>query len=280
MIVQPLDGREDALVILQSEHTKLAGAFAEAWGNDRFAPLFPRGPMLDLVAHHDDGWDQIDASIGRDPSTGLPWNLVKTPIPELVKSSKRSPELAAKIHPWASLLSSMHTHGLFHGRYGLSDKIFVKMIPAEHQPAVADMIAGEEARRADLRTKLAADPETAAWVEEQALFRSYKHLQFFDTLALYFNCTADPARGRATFPSVPEGPGREVTITVERVAASEYSVDPWPFAGDRLVVTVDGKRVAPQPEGTSMPVAIAAAPIERETITLRPSAARTTEEPS
>ena len=266
MIVQSAPpGERRHAVIAQLEHTRFAGELARHWGNGVFAPLAPRELMLHLVAHHDDGWDIVDAAIGQDPDTGLPYNLVRTPIPAIVKSGSRGPDLNEAHHPYCGLLSSMHTYGLYHGRYGLSDKVFVNVIPPEHRPAVDDVSAREQGRQERLRARLAADPEAAPWVEELALFHNYKLLQLFDTLALYFNCTHEAARGVSTFANVPRRLGDDITLTVSRIEAGVYRVEPFPFAEEETVVECRHRWLEPQPPGTSMPEALASAPegIER-----------------
>jgi hypothetical protein len=268
VIVQSAAPGRPSFIIDQLEHTALAGRFAAAWGNDAFAPLTPRELMLEVIAHHDDGWDVIDAAIGRDDDSGLPWNLVKTPLPQIIRSGSRGPDLNERRHAYCGLISSMHTYGLYCGRYGLSDKIFVNMIPAEHRPAVDDLLARELGRQERLKARLAADAATAAWVAEPALMHNYKLLQFFDTLCLYFNCTHDEARGRATFPNVPRQLGDDVTITVERIAAGQYRVDPYPFHPPALDMGFLGRFMSAQPVGTDMPAAIAALPVVEERFTL------------
>ncbi len=52
MIVQPRDGQ--LLLIRQTDHAALAGAFAEHWGNASFAVPAPRDPLIVAAAHHDD----------------------------------------------------------------------------------------------------------------------------------------------------------------------------------------------------------------------------------
>jgi hypothetical protein len=264
MIVQSATPGRPHFVIDQLEHTALAGRFAAAWGNHAFAPLTPRRPMLHLIAHHDDGWDVVDAAIGRDPRTGLPWNLVDTPIPSLLMSSSRGPDLNTAHHLYCGLLSSMHTVGLYNGRYGLSDKIFVERAPAEHRPALDELVARELRRQEHLKAKLAEDPRTAAWIDDVLLFHNYKLLQFFDTFSLYFNCTPDEARGTALFRNVPRSPADDVTLTVERLAPGSYSVTPWPFSARELRFTCAGRFMEPQPEGTDMPSALASTPIQEE----------------
>jgi uncharacterized protein DUF3891 len=259
-------GGAPRVVIEQLEHTRFAGRCAAAWGNTDFAPLSPKALVEHLVAHHDDGWDIVDASIGRDPTTGLPWNLVQTPLPDVVKAGSRGPDQLEAYHPYCGLLSSMHSYGLYHGRYGLSDKVFMKMIAPEHKPAAEDMLQREIGRQERLKAKLAQDPEFAPLVEEAALFSNYKLLQFFDTLALYFNCTSEAARATSTFPNVPRKIGDDVTITVSRVEQGVYRFSPYPFAVNGLYVPCAFRRLAPQPVGTDMARALATAPVEVETV--------------
>jgi hypothetical protein len=205
--------------------------------------------------------------VGRD-ADGLPWNLVRTPIPAVLRSGARGPELAEAHHPFAGLLVSMHVVGLYCGRYGLSDKVFVDLVPAEHRPAVDEVLARERSRQARLRAQLAVDPSLAPFVEERVQFHNYKLLQFFDTLALYFNCTHEGERGRATFANVPRAPGDDVTVTVERVDGDLYRVEPYPFRLSRLTFRCEGRYVTPQPAGTDMALHLAGLPVTRESFTL------------
>jgi hypothetical protein len=103
------------------------------------------------------------------------------------------------------------------------------------------MLEGELARQERLKTTLAADPETARWVEEAHLVKCYKQLQFFDTLALYFNLRHAEARGAETYVHVPMTIERDTSIRLERVSGDVYSMDPFPFAGDRLEVRCRGR---------------------------------------
>lgn len=273
MIVRPAEAPGGtAWVIEQLEHTRMAGAFAKAWGNDQFATLEPRELMEYVVLHHDEGWDIVDAEIGRDPVTGLPYNLVATPIPEIIKSGARGPALNEAYHPYCGLVSSMHTYGLYTGRYGMSDKVFVDLVPPAHKPAVADLLATERGRQERLKAKLAADPVYGPWVADSALFHNYKLLQFFDTLSLYFNCTPDAARGRSVFLNVPRAVGDDVSIIVDRVASGVYSLSPYPFRERGLAIECVGRQLAPQPEGTSMPAALTAAPRTTEVVVLEAAA--------
>ena len=71
--------------------------------------------------------------------------------------------------------------------------------------------------------------------------QAYKQLQFFDTLALYFNRVHEGAREQAIFAHVPKSPVTDTDITVTPMAEGQYRVSPWPFAGERLTVEFEGR---------------------------------------
>ena len=49
-------------LVTHPDHARLAGAFAERWGNERFLPPEPRAHVLKGIARHDDGWAARDAA--------------------------------------------------------------------------------------------------------------------------------------------------------------------------------------------------------------------------
>src|ERR1700688_3641148 len=48
-------------LITHPDHARLAGAFAEAWGNSNFGKPEPRSRGLHGIASHDDGWAARDS---------------------------------------------------------------------------------------------------------------------------------------------------------------------------------------------------------------------------
>lgn len=252
MIIQTAPENAPHLVILQTDHALMSGQFASAFGNDTFAGLSPAAPMIHVSAHHDDGWAAIDARAEQDQNSGLPYHLTQTPLPYLVETSAGSPAANEAHHPYSGILSSMHTVGLFNGRYGLSDKVFIDMVPAEHKPAMQAMLDDELARQARLKAQLAQDPDFADLVTEEMLFYNYKRLQFFDTLALYFHMVHKEARSESQFLNVPRVVGDDVTITIRPVGDGIYSLSPYPFNEPEMTFGYDGRYLSPQPAGTDL----------------------------
>ena len=248
MIIQTAPAGEPQFVISMAEHTSLAGRFARAFGNAAFEPVEPREEVLYIVDHHDAGWADVDAKAAIDSETGLPYDLRDTPFESIVETSRATPEFNSRRHAYCGLLSSMHSWGLYNGRYGLSDHIILDTLAAENRSAADEMLEGELARQEGLKTELAGNPETAAWIEEGHLLQNYKQLQFFDTLALYFNCAHEGARVQQTFEHIPRNAREDVTVTVRPAGEGVYHVSPYPFADDPLDVSFTGRSMVPDPD--------------------------------
>lgn len=251
MIIQP--SSPQAFVIEQVDHARMSGQLAAAFGNAHFAAFEPREPIEFIVAHHDEGWLELDAQAKQDPKTGLPFNLTQTPLADLVDTGSHSPDFNERHHPLSGLISSMHTWGLYHGRYGLSDFLFIDRITPELRPKVDAMLNAELERQTRLKVQL---PE----LSEVQIFSYYKLLQFFDTLALYFHTTPAEARKEAQFKNVPRAVGDDVTVTITPQANGSYTLAPYPFGSTELRVSVEGRYLSPQPAGTDLVAVMQATP--------------------
>jgi len=169
-------------------------------------------------------------------------------------------------------MSSMHSWGLYNGRYGMSDKVLLNDLAADNRSLAEPMLDGERARQQRLRAQLAADPATAPWVEESHLFQNYKQLQFFDTLALYFNCTHADARVATSFPHVPVDAQSDVEVAIAPAGDGVYALTPYPFDRDELTLTFRGRYLAPVAAGRDVRAQLGAAPESTQTIRLRAAA--------
>ena len=249
MIVQSAPDGEPRLVITMAEHTALAGQAARAFGNDHFEPVSPADEMLYIIDNHDAGWAKLDQQAPTDANTGLPYNLVETPFEKIIKTSSQSPDFNTKHHSYCGLLSSMHSWGLYNGRYGLSDHVLLDSIADANRADADRMLDAELERQNRLKAELAQDPATAPWVEDGHLMQNYKQLQFFDTLALYFNCKHEGAREIQTFEHVPMDEHRDATITLEPIGESRYRFAPYPFAEDGIELSFTGRYASPDDNG-------------------------------
>jgi hypothetical protein len=281
MMTQTAPEGEKNFVMTMMEHMDLCTQMARAFGNDRFESLHPFDEVLYAVANHDRGWDDYDQQPIIDPQSGLPFIMAKTPPQEAVKTNKGSPDFNEAHHPYCGLLSSMHTWGLYNKRYGFS-RFMLRMRPGTVSVPVLDanrvmidsMLDGEIKRQERLKTKLSENPATRTLIEDPRLFQNYKQLQFFDTLSLYFHLYHASERGNETYIHVPISAGEDTTVEVRQVSDRVYSVDPFPFAGERLTLVCKGRYSGPLPAGCDRAQAgalLRALPVDHQTYELVPA---------
>jgi hypothetical protein len=245
MIIQTAPAGEPRLAIMMHEHTALAGQFARAFGNDQFAPVEPTDLMLYVVSHHDDGWAEFDRNPVSDEKIGLPCNLIETPAEHITVTSRRSPELNERRHAYCGLISSMHSWGLYNGRYGLSNLVLINIISASDRALAERMLEGELDRQRRLKAELTRDPQAAGWLDEAHLFQNYRQLQFFDTLALYFNRIHPSERREQTFEHVPLNAREDASITIRPRGEGVYELAPYPFAAKSAQFAYAGRQIRP-----------------------------------
>src|SRR5215469_4829162 len=169
MIIQTAPAGQPRLAIMMYEHTALCGQFARAFGNDAFEPLAPLDLMVYVVAHHDAGWTEFDRDPATDPKTGLPYNLIETPAAHITVTSRLSPDFNERQHPFCGLISSMHSWGLYNGRYGLSNHVLIKQFSGQERALAERMLDGELQRQRRLKETISQDSHLADRLNEKKL---------------------------------------------------------------------------------------------------------------
>lgn len=246
MIIQTAPAHATRLAIMMYEHTALCLQFANAFGNSRFEPLAPADLMIYVVSNHDAGWFDFDRNPAIDEKTGLPYNLAETPAEYITTTSRMSPDFNQRRHPYCGLISSMHSWGLYNGRYGLSKLVLLDKIPQTDRPVVDKMLNGEIDRQKRLKAELVSNPQTSGWLDERNIFQNYKQLQFIDTLALYFNRVHAGERHEQDFENVPVSAHEDVTVTIRPAGIDSYSLSPFPFAASGAEFAFVGRPVHPE----------------------------------
>lgn len=277
MMIQTAPWGEPHFLCSMREHNALCGQFVRAFGNDEFERCEPHEEMVYVVSHHDYGWNEFDGDPVLDARTGLPCGVGNAPVPGGTDTGRRSADVNEARHLYCGLISSMHSWGLYNARYGFSEfrvraggSTSIPVGPGDREE-VDRMLGGEIARQERIRETLAADPETAPWVEEAHIVQNYKQLQFFDTLALYFNLRHETDRGVETFTCVPRDAATDAEVTVTPKGEGVYALDPFPFAGTRLETACSGRYLAACDEGAApddLAATLADLPTETQTYTL------------
>jgi hypothetical protein len=165
----------------------------------------------------------------------------------------------AAVDDYAGMLVSMHAAGIYTGRYGTQPALLLTRAP-DVQSTVDEFISEQEARYGAVQDGLG--------VTDEELWRNYLLLQVFDRLSLRL-CLGDPAGLGPMEIVLPED--RTLTITLGDDGIER--LDPWPFAADEVTVAVPTRtiRLAECTDDVALQAAIAAAPVEDRTTTLRPA---------
>jgi len=280
MMTQTAPEGEPHFVITMAEHTEMCGQLARAFGNDRFERLDPFEELVHVVENHDRGWDGYDANPGIDPVTHLPYIMARTPISDIVKTNVGSPDFNEAYHPYCGLLSSMHSVGLYNGRYGFSQFVIRTQtttslsVPHVYRPLVDAVLEHELARQTRLKSTLSQSTTGRSWIEQQHLYQNYKQLQFFDTLSIYFHLRHASERGDQLYVHVPMNGDVDTTITLKKIDERTYSLDPFPFGSDRLRLVSRGRYVAQFPEDfppERVGASLCALPADRQSYELVPA---------
>jgi hypothetical protein len=253
MMVQTAPDGEPHFVSTMVEHMDFCAQIARAFGNDSFEPICDPEAIY-AIDNHDRGWDDYDQHPGLDAETRLPYLMSQTPTDDAVKTNRGSPDHNERHHPYSGLLSSMHTWGLYNRRYGFSQFVVRTRssvsvpISEERKAKVEAMLAGELERQKRLRAALAADSASVRR-DEKRVFQNYKHLQFCDTLALYFHLRHADEREEETYIHVPMSRERDASVTLKRSDAATYTLHPFPFAHDSVTLCCAGRYIRPIPPG-------------------------------
>src|ERR1700680_1430975 len=176
-------------LVTHPDHARLAGAFAEHWGNERFLPPEPRANVLKGIARHDDGWAARDAApqITRQgkPSAfsvelvGKYSAFEEIDLSEYLAVRESAVRLIAAEDPYAAILISMHTYSL------LNDHSDRSTIAPAQLHLLEQFLEGQKALQDSWRKQIASHrnlrPEHKS---ESAILDHFRLLQANDYLSL------------------------------------------------------------------------------------------------
>src|ERR1700732_4981599 len=113
--------------------------------------------MISVIERRAAGWAKFAREPVTDEKTGLPFNLIETPAKYITVTSRLSPDFNERQGPFCGLISSMHSWGLYNGRYGLSNHVLIKQFPEAERPLAERMLDGELARQKRLKAEIGKD---------------------------------------------------------------------------------------------------------------------------
>jgi hypothetical protein len=246
MMVFPYD-EERLMVVLQTDHSRVAGLLAAHWGNAKFAEPTPYASVVFAAQEHDNGWWDWEVK----PTL----NERGEPIDYITAGGVDRPTHTAFDHngiarvamrdPYAAVLVSLHLVGLNNQGWGL----VTHMPNREHLPGVAEFTRDQETLRANLLDELRHSPEYAAYCTEDRLWTNYRLIEIVDQMA-QFSCNRYPfnstRRNRPpnVLPHVPVAPGQDdATLTIDVQDETRAVVRPYPFGVDPLVIPIPARLI-------------------------------------
>lgn len=250
------DGR--LLLVLQVDHSRIAGWFAAHWGNERFEKLQPYRSMVLATQEHDSGWWEWEIRptlnsegypldyIGSVGALGAVWLDLYKGIVERV----------APVDPYAAYFISMHGDGLVTKGMGL-----LEYMPdwSSIDPRFKAFVDEQHEIRSDLLQEIRKDASLAPFATDEYLWKNYRHMEVFDQLA-QFVCNRYPfnnlAREKGPTPTlsdlaVPVAPGESDTnVKIDVLNESQAMMRPYPFDIDPIPISFQGRVLPNEPFAT------------------------------
>ena len=224
-------------LVTHPDHARLAGAFAERWGNEQFLAPEPRAHVLRGIARHDDGWVQRDAApqITRQgkPSAfsvelvGKYSAFEEIDLADYLAVRDRAVRLIAAEDAYAAVLISMHTYNL------LTEHADRSTILPEQLPLLDQFLLDQKALQQSLLKAIAADARfTPEQASESAILDHFRLLQATDNLSL-LTCVDFREPAHLLHP-LPLRKGGHTGVQVRSTGPRHFVLDPYPFAEPSL----------------------------------------------
>jgi hypothetical protein len=260
-------------LVTHPDHARLAGAFAERWGNDIFLAPEPREHVMRGIAHHDDGWAARDAvpQITRQgkPSAfstelvGKYSGFEEIDLVDYLAVRDRAVRQIAEDDPYAALLISMHTYSLLNDR---SDR---STILPEQLPLFEKFLEGQKALQDSWRKQIATNPKVKAEHKtDDAILDHFRLLQANDYLSL-LTCV-NFQKPVELLHALSARDGKRIPIQARSVGIRNFVLDPYPFAEVSLTFQFPSRHIKGKlfSSAKELQDAFSAAPVEILSVTV------------
>jgi hypothetical protein len=252
MMVNPYDDSR-LMLVLQIDHSRVAGLFAAHWGNNDFARLEPFSSVVLAAYEHDIGWWEWEMKPSCLNEKGFPLDYHDGSLKYLgdlrLDFYKNAVDRVLSRDPYAALLMAMHGVSLMNAGYGKYDH------PPDRSsdPRVKRYIDHQEQLRDLLANQLRQSDQFKNCSSDEQIWTNYEYIEVFDRLA-QFVCNRYPLNSnrRKLGPSntlndldVPTKlGGKAVKLTIDTVSGQRAVLHPYPFDVDPLMVSFPARLVA------------------------------------
>ncbi|MBP2302760.1 DUF3891 family protein [Azospirillum picis] len=240
---------DTVIAIPQPSHAWLAGQLLRAWGNDAFDPPSPREEVCLGAELHDIGWLSWEAAPTLNPDTGRPHGFQDLG-PEIHTGLWRDGvRRALAFGRYPALLVSLHADTIYTRFYD-----FDRAEPQE--AALVRRFLDEQHHFQQGCLEALADPRHAGFATAETADRNRLFVAAVDWMSLNI-CWG--VREVVPIRDVPAAGGRQAELRlgpvmgedadgcrsggIGRDAGEALWLDPWPFAGDRVEVLCEGRRL-------------------------------------
>jgi len=224
-------------LVTHPDHARLAGQFAEHWGNELFISPEPRADVLEGISTHDDGWAARDAApeiTKQGKPSAFSSELVgkysafeEIDLLDYLAVRRQAVDTVVRHNPYAGLLVSMHTFDLLANR---ADRSTVR---ADQLPLLDTFLEDQKALQHKVRSQLADDPRfQPADISTERIEDHFRLLQACDNLSL-LTCVDYPGRANLLHALPVTGNTREAII-VEPIGTRHFRLAPYPFDASPL----------------------------------------------
>jgi Protein of unknown function (DUF3891) len=264
-------------LVTHPDHARLAGAFAERWGNERFLSPEPRANVLKGIHRHDDGWiarDELPQITRQGKPSAFSVELVgkysafeEIDLADYLAVRDRAVRLIAAEDPYAAVLISMHTYSL------LGEHADRSTIAPADLPLLDAFLENQKALQASLRKQISSDATVpAAQRTEAAILDHFRLLQASDYLSL-LTCVDFSSKAADLLHPLPMRGGQYARVQARSVGTRHFVLEPYPFAELSLTFTFPGRHVEGKmfDSAAELQKRFAAAPVETLSVTVSAS---------
>ena len=253
MMVSPIDASR-LLLVLQTDHSRVAGLLAAHWGNNEFDPPTPYASMVLAAQEHDNGWWDWEVKPTLN-AQGYPLDYINSA--KFLRGIwlgfyRHGIERVTEIDPYAGYVVSMHGEGLLTQGLGLLPYMPDYLEDTEAQKFIRE----QKAFRSELLERLRQQDKDGGVTSDERFWINFKLMEVFDQFAQFlcnrypFNSTRRKNGPTPTLSNtpVPVKPGRpDVTMAVEVQDEANAVVRPYPFDTAPLAVSFPARVLSNRP---------------------------------